>query len=55
MLIDVVILANRNATQMETEKKLNYDSFCIEILRMWNMKCVVIRAAIGANGIVTKG
>jgi len=27
----------------------------IEIQRMWNMKCVIRPATIGANGIVTKG
>jgi hypothetical protein len=28
---------------------------CMEIQRMWNMKCVIISLIIGATGIVTKG
>jgi hypothetical protein len=39
----------------EAEKKLKYKSLCIEIQRMWNMKCMIIPVVIGATGIVTKG
>ena len=38
-LIDVVIPADRNVVQKEAEKKLKYKSICIEIQRMWNLKC----------------
>jgi len=53
-LIDVAIPANRNVVQKEAEKKLKYKSFCIEIQRMWNMKCMIIPEITGATGIVTK-
>jgi len=34
---------------MEDEKK----SLCVEIQRMWNMKCKIIPVIIGATGILT--
>jgi hypothetical protein len=55
ILVDVAIPADRNVTQKEAEKKLKYKSLCIEIKRMWNMKCMIMLVIIGANGIVTKG
>jgi hypothetical protein len=55
MLIDVAIPADRNVPQKEAGKKLKYDSLCIEIQRMWNMKCMIVPAVIGATGIVTRG
>ena len=36
------------------EKKLNDKSLCIEIQRMWNMKCMIVPVIIGATGIVTR-
>jgi hypothetical protein len=50
----VAIPAERNVTQKEAEKKLNYKSLCIEIQRMWNMKCMIITVITEATGIVTK-
>ena len=35
-------------------KEVKCKSLCIEIQRMWNMKCMVIPVIIGATGIVTK-
>jgi 1-aminocyclopropane-1-carboxylate deaminase/D-cysteine desulfhydrase-like pyridoxal-dependent ACC family enzyme len=40
--------------QKEAEKKLKYKSFCIEIKRMRNLKCIIIPVIIGATGIVTR-
>jgi hypothetical protein len=54
ILIDVPIPADRNGMQKEAEKKLKYKSLCIEIQRMWNMKCMIIPVIIGATAIVTK-
>ena len=51
---DVAIPADRNVVQKETEKKLKYKSLCIEIERMWNLKCKIILVITGATGIVTR-
>jgi len=53
-LIDVAIPADRNIVQKEKEKKLKHKSLCIEIQRMWNLKCTIIPVITGANGIVTR-
>ena len=53
-LIDVAIPADRNVVQKEVETKLKYKSLCIEIKRMWNLKCTIIPIIIGAIGIVTR-
>ena len=41
-LIDVAIPTDRNVVQKEVEKKLKYNSLCIEIQRKWNLKCTII-------------
>ena len=51
----MAIPADRNVVQREVEKKLEYKSFCIEMLRMWNLKCKIVPVIIGATGIVTNG
>ena len=53
-LIDVPIPADRNVVQKEAEKMLKYKSLCVEIQRMWNLKCTIIPIIIGATGIVTR-
>ena len=53
-LIHVAIPADRNVVQKEGEKKLKYKSLCIEIQRMWNLKCTIVPVIIGATGIVTR-
>jgi len=50
----VAIPADRNVVQNEAENNLKYKSICIEIQRMWNLKCTVIPVIIGATGIVTR-
>ena len=51
--MDVAIPADRNV-QKEAQKKLKYKNLCIEIQRMWNLKCTIIPVIIGATGIVTR-
>jgi hypothetical protein len=53
-LIDVVIPADRNVVRKEAEKKLKYNSLCIEMQRMWNPKCTIVPVITGATGIVTR-
>ena len=53
-LIDVAINADRNVVQKEAEKKLKYKILCIEIQRMWNLKCTIVQVTIGAIGIITR-
>jgi len=55
LLIDVAVPADKNVVQKEAEKKLKYNSVCIEIQRLWNMKCMIIPVIIGTTGRVTKG
>jgi hypothetical protein len=50
----MAIPAHRNVVQKEAEKKLKYNSLCIDIQRMWNLKCTIIRAINGATEIVTR-
>ena len=50
----MAIPADRNVVQKEAEKKVKYKSLCIEIQRMWNLKCTIIPVTIGATGIVTR-
>ena len=53
-LMDVAIPADRNVVQKEAEKKLKYKSLCIEIQRMWNLKCTIVPVITGATGIVMR-
>jgi len=50
----MAIPANRNVVQKEAEKKLKYKSLCIEIQRMWNMKCTIVPVIIGTTAIVRR-
>jgi len=50
----VAIPADRNVVKKEAENKLKYKSLCIEIQRMWNLKCTILPVVIEATGIVTR-
>jgi hypothetical protein len=43
------------AHEKEAENELKYRSLCVEIQRMWHMKCMVVLVVTGATGIITKG
>ena len=41
ILTDVAIPTDSYVVQKEAGKKLKYRSLCMEIRRMWNMKCMI--------------
>ena len=47
----MAIPADRNVVQKEAEKMLKYKSLCIEIQRMWNLKCTIIPVITLGNKI----
>ena len=51
-LIDVAIRENRNVTQKEAEKRIKYESLCVEVQRMWKMRCRIIPIVTRATGAV---
>ena len=55
ILIDVAVPADRNAMQKEAEKKVKCMTLCVEIHRIWSMKCMIIPELIGAIEVETKG
>ena len=50
----MAIPADRNVVQKEAEKKSKYKSLCIEIQRMWNLKCTIVPVINGATGMVPR-
>ena len=54
IIIIIIIIIIINVLQQEAEKKLKYKSLCMEIKRMWNLKCTIIPIIIGATGIVPR-
>jgi hypothetical protein len=48
------ILNNQNASTC-TKIKRKYRTLCVEIQRMWNLKCTFMVEISGATGIVTRG
>ena len=54
IVTDGAVPGERLVVQKEAEKKSKYNGLCIEIQRMWNMKCMIIPVIIGATGIVTR-
>ena len=50
----MAIPADKNIVQKEAEKKLKYKSLCVEIQRIWNLKCTIVSVIIRATGIVTR-
>ena len=50
----MTIPADRNVVHKEAGTKLKYKRLCIEIQRMWNLKCTIVPVILGATGIVTR-
>ena len=50
----MAIPADKEVVQKEAYKKLKYNSLCIEIQRMLNLKRKIIPVITGATGVVTK-
>jgi hypothetical protein len=42
-------------SQKGSRIEIKYNSLCVEIDAVWNMKCVIVSVIAGANGTVTKG
>jgi hypothetical protein len=52
---DIIVKNKKEKTcTLEAEKKLKYKCLRIETQRMWNLKCTIIPAIIGANGKIWK-
>jgi hypothetical protein len=47
--------SGQNCHAKGSREETKYKNLCIEIERMWNMKCIIIPVIIGATGMVTKG
>jgi hypothetical protein len=43
-----------NNNNNNNNNNLKYKSLCIEIQRMWNLKCTIIPVIIGATGIIRR-
>jgi hypothetical protein len=54
MLIDVVILGDRNVIKKEAEEILKYKDPTRKIRSMWNVKTKAIPVIIGATGTISK-
>jgi hypothetical protein len=50
----VAILADRNTVEKEAVNKLKYKRLCIEVQRMWNLKCTILPIIIGPTEIVRR-
>ena len=47
ILMDMAIPVDRNVIQKDAEKKLKYNTLCIEIQQIWNMKCMITPVVSG--------
>jgi hypothetical protein len=54
-LIDVLTLADRNDVRKEAEKEVKHKGLCIQIQRMWDLKCKITPVTIAPTGMTTKG
>jgi 3-deoxy-D-manno-octulosonic acid (KDO) 8-phosphate synthase len=46
---------NNNGQKCHANGSRKYNSLCIEMKQMWNMKCMITPVVIGATRIVTEG
>jgi len=51
---DREVTGNRPDIIIKNKKEKIYKSLCIEIKRMWDLKCTIIPVIFGATGIVTR-
>jgi hypothetical protein len=54
IIIIVIIIIIINVVQKYAEKKLKYTCLCIEIKRIWTLKCTIIPVITGATAIVRR-
>ena len=51
----MAIRADRTVTKKEAEKKIKYDSLCVEVQRMWKMRSTIRPIITDATRAVTDG